>query len=250
VVTRFNLADFASGVSDIDALRALVHAGAEVRGLRGLHAKVFVFGDQSAAVTSANLTNTALTRNAEFGCVSDDAEFVAACVGYVAMLWERASWTITLDHLDAWDAIVIERLARGGTPSGLADLPDFGTAANVPPPPAPIAPRAGSIGSGWPAESQRAFVKFFGQGEDRASGIEATVDEILTAGCHWACTYPKTARPRAPQDGDTMFIARMTHSPNDYLIFGRAIRFPELSRSFRAPTGAHVAKTSRSGDAA
>jgi hypothetical protein len=57
VVTRFSLADFASGVSDIGALRALVEAGGEVRGLQRLHSKMFVFGNRRAAVTSANLTS-------------------------------------------------------------------------------------------------------------------------------------------------------------------------------------------------
>src|SRR3954464_3906357 len=48
VVTRFSLRDFAAGVSDIAALRAIIQAGGEVRGLRGLHSKVFLFGSQRA----------------------------------------------------------------------------------------------------------------------------------------------------------------------------------------------------------
>jgi phosphatidylserine/phosphatidylglycerophosphate/cardiolipin synthase-like enzyme len=76
VVTRFSVGDFARGVSDVAAVRALMTAGADVRGLRALHAKVFVFGDQRAMVTSANLTEAGLAGNIEFGCVSDDAGFV------------------------------------------------------------------------------------------------------------------------------------------------------------------------------
>jgi hypothetical protein len=41
VITRYNLDDFASGVSDIAALRRVLAAGGRVRGVRGLHAKVF-----------------------------------------------------------------------------------------------------------------------------------------------------------------------------------------------------------------
>ena len=41
VITRFNLADFAEGVSDIQALRRLRDVGASVRGIRNLHAKVY-----------------------------------------------------------------------------------------------------------------------------------------------------------------------------------------------------------------
>jgi hypothetical protein len=41
VITRFNLADFAEGVRDITALRRVLKAGGRVRGIRGLHAKVY-----------------------------------------------------------------------------------------------------------------------------------------------------------------------------------------------------------------
>ena len=51
VITRFNLADFADGVSDIAALRKLLRAGAAVRGIRNLHAKLYLFGDRRAIVT-------------------------------------------------------------------------------------------------------------------------------------------------------------------------------------------------------
>ena len=41
--------------------------GAGVRGIRNLHAKLYVFGSDRSIVTSANLTEPALTKNAEFG---------------------------------------------------------------------------------------------------------------------------------------------------------------------------------------
>ena len=63
VITRFNLADFADGVSDVEALRMLLDAGASIRGIRNLHAKLYLFGTSRAIITSANLTEAALTRN-------------------------------------------------------------------------------------------------------------------------------------------------------------------------------------------
>jgi phosphatidylserine/phosphatidylglycerophosphate/cardiolipin synthase-like enzyme len=62
-ITRFNLADFAEGVSDISALRHLLESGAIVRGVKNLHAKMYLFGSKRAIVTSANLTEAALDRN-------------------------------------------------------------------------------------------------------------------------------------------------------------------------------------------
>ena len=226
LVTRFNLADFAAGVSDVGALRAIVNAGGQVRGLRGLHSKVFIFGDQRAAVTSANLTTAALSRNAEFGCISQDPDFVGACREYLDELWQRASAPVTIGQLDEWDAIVTARLAQGGRPSWLDALPDFGASSPLPSA-SPFAGQAAAAAAtsavGWPAESGQAWVKFFGQGHDRASPDAAILDQIDGAGCHWACTYPKGRRPRSVSNGDTMFMGRLTHSPNDTLIFGRAI---------------------------
>ena len=91
VITRFNLADFAEGVSDIKALRMLLDADASVRGIQNLHAKLYLFGTSRAIITSANLTKAALTQNQEFGMVSDDGYVIAACRNYFNELWQRGS---------------------------------------------------------------------------------------------------------------------------------------------------------------
>ncbi|KKN15722.1 hypothetical protein LCGC14_0983120 [marine sediment metagenome] len=44
VITRFNLGDFGEGVSDTAALRLLLDHGAQIRGIRGLHAKLYLIG--------------------------------------------------------------------------------------------------------------------------------------------------------------------------------------------------------------
>ena len=60
VITRFNLRDFAEGVSDIASLRRIIKTGGRVRGIRNLHSKLYIFGSRRAIVTSANLTSAAL----------------------------------------------------------------------------------------------------------------------------------------------------------------------------------------------
>ena len=67
VITRSNLADFAAGVSDVDALRLLLDVNARVRGVRNLHAKLYIFGDSRATIISASLTEATLKRNHESG---------------------------------------------------------------------------------------------------------------------------------------------------------------------------------------
>jgi len=217
VLTRFNLADFGSGVSDVAALRAILEAGGCVRGVRGLHAKVFLFGDARAAVTSANLTSRGLKGNHEFGCVSEDSPFINACRAYFDRLWQAAAGSdLTAAQLDEWNAQVTAFLTSGGRPEREAGLPDHGMVVDLD----RLTP---TVTRGWPAESGQAFVKFFGRSNDRLPWTFQAFEEVRRAGCHWACTYPKGKRPRQVADGDTLFTARLVKDPDDMLIFGRAI---------------------------
>ena len=215
-ITRFNLADFAEGVSDIAALRRLLQRGCAVRGIKNLHAKMYLFGSKRAIVTSANLTAAALDRNHEFGIVSEDEDIITACRRYFDDLWLRAGVDLTIAQLDQWDTIVTHHRAKGGRPNRTAGLGDFGVdvgAAQQPPPLMPIVV----------ADARQAFVKFLGEGNNRAPLSFPTVDEIARAGCHWALAYPAAKRPRAVEDDSLMFIARITREPNDIRVFGRAI---------------------------
>src|SRR5438093_120726 len=63
VITRFDLNDFARGVSDLAALQLLLDQGGLIRGVKHLHAKLYLFGHSRVIVTSANLTLAALDRN-------------------------------------------------------------------------------------------------------------------------------------------------------------------------------------------
>lgn len=215
VITRFNLADFGRGVSDIRALRTVLGANGRARGVRGLHAKVFLFGDTCAAVTSANLTSRGLRTNEEFGCISDDGAFVSACHAYFDRLWHSAGADVLAEQLDEWDEEVNAFLGAGGRPERELHLPDYGASVGFD---TVVGPPAG-----WPAESRRAFVKFFGRSGDRRPWGFSTLDEVERAGCHWACTYPRGKRPRQVGDGDSIFMARLVKHPNDMLVFGRGI---------------------------
>lgn len=103
VITRYNLDDFASGVSDIAVLRRVLAAGGRVRGIRGLLAKLCLFGASRVVVTLANLTGTALDSNHEFGAVTDDATNVAARRAYFDRLWALGGADLSAAQLDAWN---------------------------------------------------------------------------------------------------------------------------------------------------
>ena len=203
VITRFNLADFANGVSDVEALRMLLDSGASIRGIRNLHAKLYLFGKSRAIITSANLTKAALTRNQEFGLVADNKAVIMACRNYFDELWRRGSSAdLSRDRLDCWAEKVAHYCLASGRSRRERELGDFGADADLEPY-LPILPVVG-------ADADQAFVKFLGEGNNRVPVCLPTIKEIEETGCHWAVAYPATKRPRRVEDGAVMFIARLT----------------------------------------
>jgi hypothetical protein len=216
VITRFNLADFAEGVSDIAALRNLLVAGAHVRGVRNLHAKLYLFGASRVIVTSANLTETALDRNHEFGIVSQDSGIITTCRAYFDNLWTRGGPDLSCEQIAAWDETITRFRATGARLNHPTGFRDYGADAGITgPPPITLPPVV--------ADAPQAFVKFLGEGDNRVSLSFFTIDEIERSGCHWAVAYPASKRPTGVEDDALIFIARLTYDPNDIRIFGRAI---------------------------
>ncbi|ADZ70453.1 phospholipase D family protein [Polymorphum gilvum] len=218
VITRFNLADFAEGVSDIAALRALLEAGVSVRGVRNLHAKLYVFADR-AIVTSANLTEAALSRNLEFGFVSADAGVLETCRAYFDDLWARCGPDLTAGMLERWEPIMSRHRLSHGQPIRQEKLADFGVDVGFA---SPLA---------WAtlplvAEAAQAFVKFLGVSSDRFALSYPTAELVRRANCHRLLAYPAAKRPTGVREGAVMYIGRLTRDPNgknDIHVFGRAI---------------------------
>jgi len=213
VITRFALKDFYDGVSDLSALRLLLDNGAMIRGVRNLHAKIFLFGSHRAIVGSANLTDAAMFRNHEFGFVADDPAVCGPCRTYFDGLWGRAGGNVTRKSVDEWDRTVTARLLNIARPGGGSGFDDFGVDAG--PASAPAVEFTASTDVG------QAFVKFFGESRDRTDPSELVVDELMRSGSHWACSYPKGKRPRQVQSGARMYMARIVDDPNDIMILDR-----------------------------
>jgi hypothetical protein len=217
VLTRFSLPEFAEGVSDLSALRAFLKAGAEVRGIRNLHSKMYLFGDRRSIVTSANLTSAALTRNHELGFVSDDSLIIQSCHDYFDRLWDQAGPQTSLTHklINEWEDLITNP-TRGEVrrPSGLRD---YGANLNFLPdvPPTTLAPGI----------SSQAFIKFFGTSNSRASLGTSVIKEVNRSESHWSLSYPRSRRPRQVEDGDVMFIGTLVSKPDDVRIYGRAIAY-------------------------
>lgn len=216
VITRFDLTDFYDGVSDLDALDFLLDRRSEVKGIKNLHSKLYVFDSTRAILSSANLTHAALYRNHEFGLVTDNGELVRAGRAYFERLWELAGRRLTRQMLNNWRTQIEGEKIRGGRVTGRGKLKDYGADLG-------LKPQALAGDRSVEGQLGQSYVKLFGEGDHRSHWDSSVLDEIRRSGCHWACSYPQGKRPRRVQDGALMFMGRLVRDPNDVLIFGRAI---------------------------
>ena len=74
LVTRTDMRDFALGASNLETLCTLARDGVTVRSLSDLHAKIYIFDDTSALVTSANATYSGMYSNWECGLGTSDSK--------------------------------------------------------------------------------------------------------------------------------------------------------------------------------
>jgi HKD family nuclease len=217
VITRFNKKDFASGVSDIEALRFLLDLGAQIKGIKGLHSKLYLFKEE-AILTSANLTYSGLHNNYEFGCRLRQTDLVTECASYFENLWNASQSLLSNEDLDRWQREVEEHQARHQG-QGDFEIEDEGAdVGNIDCTPIPLRF----------SEAQAGYVKFFGTARIRASRQARVFDEIKGSGSHWACTYPVSKRPISVEEGACIFMARTVKAPNDFIIYGRATGMQHL----------------------
>ena len=227
VITRFNLSDFAEGVSDIEALRELLKAGADIRGIKNLHAKLYLFGDSRAIITSANLTRAALERNHEFGLVASDESLIEACRDYFDDLWRRGGKSLSAKQIDEWDKKVTSDLNARGQVSKAGRLGDFGVDIGIPTLPVDLIKYTSPFKTPSAiADASQAFVKFFGGSSQESHRLDLShsiIKAVKDGEYDRILGYPTGGnRPRQVHDGDVMFIAQMTKEPNDHRIFGWA----------------------------
>lgn len=214
VITRFAERDFYNQVSDTSALRLLLENGAEIRCIKHLHSKLYLFGQRKVIVTSANLTEAAWSRNHEFGFVAEDADIVTHCRRYFEGLWDKAKSSCpTPKRLDEVDEYLNGLWAGKERAPEMPKFRDDGVDLGFEPPPVVISPIT---------EPPQAFVKFFGEWNNRADRSMTVLSEVDRSLCQWACTYPKGKRPRQVEDEAVIFMGRMVRDPKDILIFGRA----------------------------
>ncbi len=126
VLTRFNEEDFYNGVSDTEALLWLLNTGAQIRGIKNLHSKLYIFDERRVIVASANLTESAMHRNLEFGFLSEKPSIVGQCHDYFDGLWARAGENLSQAILASIETNLESERAKNALLPGRSKLPDRG----------------------------------------------------------------------------------------------------------------------------
>ena len=111
ILTRVRIQDLIDGASDLEAFERLLQL-AEVRGLEvtvkcisNLHAKVYIFDENSAIVTSSNLTPSGLKSNVEYGIEITEQVAIRQILDDMYAYWSTAE-TLTVEMIEQ----VAERL--------------------------------------------------------------------------------------------------------------------------------------------
>jgi len=208
VVTRYNLNEFRKGVSSLTAIEKLLKSKAQIKGVKALHSKLYLFDNNSVIITSANFTNGGFFNNKEFGILSNESNIITESHNYFNDLWKIDSDLLNENKTNEWKNII----ATSKPATGIREeLPDFGVSYQK------------SI-----IRDRRYFIKFFGKADDRLHLKDKVIDDLHNGCSHFALSFSrnkKDSRPRRYRDGDVVFMARMTKEPNDYSIFGRAITY-------------------------
>ena len=107
ILTRIRIQDLIEGASDLEAFEKLLQLeelegiNAEVRCISNLHAKVYIFDENSAIVTSSNLTPSGLKSNIEYGIEVTDSTDIQQMLIDMRNYWDAAEilTTETLEQI-------------------------------------------------------------------------------------------------------------------------------------------------------
>lgn len=76
LITSFKLSSIHDGSIDLAGIEHILENEGAVKNFSRLHSKIYLFDNEKAVITSANLTNGGLLTNFEYGILIDDAEVV------------------------------------------------------------------------------------------------------------------------------------------------------------------------------
>jgi phosphatidylserine/phosphatidylglycerophosphate/cardiolipin synthase-like enzyme len=121
LITKFNIHNFYKNSSDLEAMKFVLDSQDSLFNYQNLHAKIYLFDQKSAIVTSANLTSGGLVNNYEYGVKIDSSSTMKEVVGdFDKMKSSDLSGEINTSILDDINEILDDTPERSEL-----DLPKF-----------------------------------------------------------------------------------------------------------------------------
>lgn len=211
VITRFSYNDFHCGVSSLKGLGILLKAGCEIKALKGLHTKLYVFDAKAIILGSSNFTNGGLISNIELNIlIEDNQEMVDQGIAY----FEEINSLIEKEHFidEAMISKAMGFMAAAGKNPNFIKMDDFGAE-----------PRPKKYSSSledmfyqpqMPKESlpKNIWIKFEGYSDHRRTANNLRLEINLTQSGAYRTRFP--SRPTGFRDGDLVFLARNTWDNN------------------------------------
>jgi len=112
IITSFKLMSVYSGSLDLNALDIILKRNGVVKNYSKLHAKMYLFDEERAIVTSGNLTHGGLVKNFEYGLFIDDHNIVSAIADdYQALSHHENTGLVKLSDVQTARRM-LEKIAR------------------------------------------------------------------------------------------------------------------------------------------
>jgi phosphatidylserine/phosphatidylglycerophosphate/cardiolipin synthase-like enzyme len=121
-LNSFKLQYFYTGASDLTAIETLIRGGTKVHSLHRLHAKIYIFDEMQAIVTSANLTHRGLFSNYEYGILLSEPTLVKQIIEDFDRLFSLDEETSEITASEVRDA---DNILRSAPKQPLIKLPEL-----------------------------------------------------------------------------------------------------------------------------
>lgn len=100
LITSFKLMNIYNGSVDLNGLEHILKSKGVVKNFSRLHAKIYLFDEKQAIVTSSNLTNGGLVQNYEYGFYTDEPTIVSEISNdFNQLLRDETMGQIELKHI-------------------------------------------------------------------------------------------------------------------------------------------------------
>jgi len=212
IITRFSRNDFYKQVSSIEGLKLLHNAGANIKAVKNLHAKLYVFDSNSIILGSSNFTNGGLITNLELNVlIEDEHEIISRAIDY----YNEIDISINDEYIVTREIIEKEIQVLNSIIDNKRDRTsdyDFG-AILLPKNQNDGIERLFSQDNASKNEMTSSWLKFEGFSDDKRAKNTEPLNINLTQQNYYRTHFPK--RPIGLKNGDIIFVARNSWDSNE-----------------------------------